>query len=117
MDFTIYFIKVFLLSTWLAAPLLAFLGLLIVTLGLWVGKQEGWEKTESLYWAFVTATTVGYGDIRPQRSTTRLLSIIIAFTGLVLSGLIVAMAVNAATLAFKHYTNEHQILEMLKLIG
>ncbi len=116
MDFTIYFLKLCLLTAWLAAPLLIFLVLLIAGLGLWAGRRERWKRTDTLYWTFVTATTVGYGDIRPTKPATRLISIVIAFTGLVLSGLVVAMAVNAAGLAFKQYATEHQVMEMLKYI-
>lgn len=90
---------IFLSALWerlvIAWPILAFLMIVIALLGLWVGRREGWRWQDSLYWAGITATTVGYGDIRPQRGGSRLLALLIAMVGLVFSGLVVAIAVNA----------------------
>jgi voltage-gated potassium channel len=64
-------------------------------LGYLAGKQEGWSRSDSLYWAFVTATTVGYGDFRPTKRRSR----IIAVLGLLTTGIIIALGVHAATKA------------------
>ena len=45
-------------------PILLMLIALIVLNGLSIGRVEGWKVGESLYHAFINATTVGYGDIR-----------------------------------------------------
>ena len=74
---------------------------MIVLLGLLVGTVENWPRFDSVYWAFITATTVGYGDIRPKQPLSRVLSILIAFISVTFTGLFVALAINAATLAFK----------------
>ena len=97
MDFTIDYLQLFFLNVKLAAPLLIFSVILIVTLGLIAGARESWGRFESVYWAFITATTVGYGDIRPSRPSTRALSIIIAFVGMTFTGILVALAIYAAT--------------------
>jgi voltage-gated potassium channel len=52
-----------------------------------------------LLWSFITATTVGYGDIRPVKRASRVCAIMIAFLGLTLTGIVIAVAVQAATLA------------------
>ena len=47
----------------------------------------------------ITASTVGYGDIRPTQRRSKLLSIMIAIMGIMFTGFIVAVSVNAATAA------------------
>jgi voltage-gated potassium channel Kch len=96
---TVTFLKQFWVGLWLTFPLLASLALAITFLGQRVGRKEGWSRFESFYWSFVTATTVGYGDMRPTGRYGRLLAIVIAFLGLMLSGILIAVAVQAATRA------------------
>jgi len=96
---TITFLQRFFLGLQLTSPLLLSLAVLITVLGQIVGKREGWSAFDSFYWSFVTATTVGYGDIRPARRGSRIVAIVLAFLGLILSGIVIAVAVHAATLA------------------
>jgi voltage-gated potassium channel len=98
---TLTFLKQFGLGLSFTFPLLLSLAALITLLGQAVGIKEGWSRFDSFYWSFVTATTVGYGDIRPTRRRSKIFAVLIAFLGLVLSGIIIAVAVNAATLALK----------------
>jgi len=62
---TVAFVKQFALGLWEILPLLLSLGLVVALLGCAVGRKEGWSGFESLYWSFITATTVGYSDLRP----------------------------------------------------
>ena len=71
----------------------------VALLGLVVGKKEGWSRFDSVYWSFITATTVGYGDIRPVKRASRIIAIVVALLGLTLTGILIAVAVHAATLA------------------
>jgi voltage-gated potassium channel len=98
---TIAFLKQFALGFEETLPLLLSLGLGIALLGYAVGRKEGWSGFESIYWSFITATTVGYGDLRPLKRASRVLAILIAFLGLTLTGIVVALAVWAATFALK----------------
>jgi voltage-gated potassium channel len=95
------FLRQFALGCEETAPLLLSLGLGIGLLGYVVGRNEGWSGFESLYWSFITATTVGYGDLRPLKRASRVLAILIAFLGLMLTGIVIALAVWAATFALK----------------
>jgi voltage-gated potassium channel len=97
--FTIDFMKEFGLGLWLTFPLLFSLSAVIIILGQLVGRKEGWSRLESFYWSFITATTVGYGDFRPTKNLSRMSAIVIAFLGLLLSGIIIAVAVQAGTVA------------------
>ena len=96
---TLTFLKEFCLGLWLMLPLLLSLALVIVLLGRAAGRQEGWSWFESFYWSFVTATTVGYGDIKPVKTKSRVIAIIVALLGLTFTGIIIAIAVHAATVA------------------
>jgi len=79
------------------SPLLISLALFITLLGYIVGRLESWSKLDAIYWAFITATTVGYGDIRPMGRLSKVLSVFIALVGMVFTGIMVALAVNAVT--------------------
>jgi voltage-gated potassium channel len=96
---TTTFLKEFGYGVWLTSPLLLILGLAVTAFGQIVGKMEGWSPFDSFYWSFITATTVGYGDIRPTRRASKILSILTAFVGLTLTGILIAVAIHAATLA------------------
>jgi voltage-gated potassium channel len=100
MEFTFIFLKLFFEGLGYVLPLLLFLGLFIVLLGQAVGRLESWNRIDAIYWAFITATTVGYGDIRPMGRIPKLLSVLIALVGMIFTGIMVALAVNAVTEAF-----------------
>jgi len=76
-------------------PVLSALLLAIAALGLVIGLIEGWSVQESLYFAFVSGLTIGYGDFAPQTFATRALAIVIGFCGVLLVALVAAIAVDA----------------------
>ena len=94
----------------LIAPILILLGSVIIGLGLLVGRVESWSRFDALYWAFITALTVGYGDIRPIKKSTRLLAAMIAIIGIMFTGILVAVAVEATSTAFKQHAADTQAL-------
>jgi len=96
---TTTFLKEFLFDLWFISPLLLSFATAVTILGQVVGKKEGWLPFDTFYWSFITATTVGYGDIRPTKRMSRILAIVIALMGLTLTGILVAVAVHAATIA------------------
>ena len=99
MQFTLDYLQIFFHALKLASPLLAFSALLIILLGMIVGLRESWGRLDSIYWAFITATTVGYGDIRPSGPLSKVLSVLIALVGMTFTGILVALAIYAATTA------------------
>jgi CBS domain containing-hemolysin-like protein len=78
-------------------PVLSGIVAAIVVLGLAVGWIEGWPAKDSLYFAFVTGLTIGYGDLAPKEFAARVLAIIIGGCGILLTGLVAAGAVKALT--------------------
>ena len=76
-------------------PILSGLLAVIATLGLVAGLVEDWSISESLYFAFVSGLTIGYGDFAPKTLTGRGLAIAIGACGILLTGLVAAVAVEA----------------------
>jgi len=80
-------------------PILSVLLGLIIALGLVVGVIEGWSVHESIYFAFVSGLTIGYGDLAPTSLLTRALAILIGVCGVLMTALLAAIAVKALTAA------------------
>jgi len=78
-------------------PILSALLLVIGGLGLVIGLIEGWSVQESIYFAFVSGLTIGYGDFAPHSLTPRVLAVVIGLCGVLLTALMAAVAVKALT--------------------
>jgi voltage-gated potassium channel len=76
MEFTYTYVGYFTEHLLLALPLLGFIALLITALGVIVGVSETWKPFDAIYWAFITATTVGYGDVRPKNRFSKCVSVL-----------------------------------------
>lgn len=113
MDFTWTFVTLFFeLSSYLW-PLLCFFVVIISLFGWIIGRIENWRVLDAIYFAFVTATTVGYGDIHPRQRLSKLLAILTALIGLVATGIIVAIGLTAAESAFEKH---HDLTEIRRHI-
>ena len=88
-------------------PILSVLFVLIIALGLVVGLVEGWSVHESIYFAFVSGLTIGYGDLAPKSLLTRVLAILIGVCGVLVTALVAAIAVKALTKATDGDGNDH----------
>jgi hypothetical protein len=76
-------------------PILSGILVVMVGSGLAIWRIEGWRIDEALYFTFVTGLTIGYGDFTPKHVSARLLSLVIGFAGIVLTGLVAAISVQA----------------------
>jgi hypothetical protein len=76
-------------------PVVSGLLAVIVVLGLLAGLIEGWSMSDSIYFAFVSGLTIGYGDLAPKTLVARTLAIVIGVCGVLLTGLVAAVAVKA----------------------
>jgi len=102
MNLFLDFIQRFILALAYVSPLLISFILIIVVLALVIGRREGWTRFDAVYFAFITATTVGFGDLNPKTRLSRFLSIIVAMLGLIFTGIVIAIAIHAADYAFRH---------------
>ena len=60
--------------------------------------MEGWRvggSGETLYFSIVTGLTIGYGDLVTKLVLTRIIASVIGLSGIVLTGLVVAVSVQA----------------------
>jgi hypothetical protein len=76
-------------------PILSAMLGLIVALGVVVGLIEGWSLQDSIYFAFVSGLTIGYGDLAPKTLVTRTLAVLIGVCGVLFTALVAAIAVKA----------------------
>jgi hypothetical protein len=76
-------------------PIVSGLIAIQLALGSLVGYLEGWRIGDVTYFTFVTGLTIGYGDLVPVRFSTRLIAVVIGFSGVLLTGLVAAVGVRA----------------------
>jgi hypothetical protein len=76
-------------------PIVSGILLLKAGLGAIVGAVEDWGLWKGVYFAMITGLTIGYGDLAPSRPATQVLAIVIGLLGVVLMGLVAALAVKA----------------------
>lgn len=50
---------------------------------------------DALYFSFITGLTIGYGDIAPATGAGRILAVLTGLVGVLITGLVVAIAVYA----------------------
>jgi len=103
MEITAEFLQLFLQGLYFTSPLLLVLVLTLVLIGQIVGRHEAWSKFDAFYWSFITAFTVGYGDIHPSKRLSKGLSILIALIGIIFTGIIVGISLHAAQTTFRKY--------------
>jgi len=101
MKFTFTFVEVFLFCILYVSPVLILLCAAITFMGLIIGKREKWSFSDSIYYAFVTATTVGYGDFHPMNKGSKYIAILIAIIGILMTGIIAAVGVKSIEVAFQ----------------
>lgn len=82
-------------------PILSMLLGLMIVAGVFVGTLEGWSIQDSIYLAFVSGLTIGYGDLAPTMLLTRILATGIGICGVVFTALLAAVTVGALAAAFK----------------
>ena len=72
-----------------------------------VAYFEKMRFADALYFTFVTGLTIGYGDIAPVTLIGRVVAILTGLIGIIITGLIVAVAVFALRKAMEHPTDSN----------
>ncbi len=80
--------------------ILALIALMVAGAGA-VTLAEKMPFADTLYFAFVTGLTIGYGDIVVKTPVGRLLAILIGLVGILFTGLMVAILVHAVQESFE----------------
>ena len=70
--------------------------------GFLFSRVEGIGLFDSLYWAFITGFTIGYGDITPHTGIGKVLSLFIGLGGIIFTGIVVAISVRALIQTLEH---------------
>lgn len=84
------------------SPVLLFLSGIIFLIAKLIYKLEKWQSySKSVYFTFITALTVGYGNTVPSSGKGKFLSIVSAFIGVILTGVIVSVALNAVMISWQ----------------
>ena len=89
--FSRYFVK----YVFFVRHILLALLLLMVLDGFAIAHLEGLHLADSVYFTFITGLTIGYGDIEPVTGWGRVVSVMIGSVGLILTGMIIAVATRA----------------------
>ncbi len=74
---------------------IASLVLLIVLGGFGISRLEDIKLGDAIYFAFITAMSIGYGDISPNTTIGKLVSVGIGLVGMLFVGVTVAIATRA----------------------
>ncbi len=94
------FIHIFFRVVWKVRSVFLALLTLIIAGAVVMASVEDMPFGQALYFAFITGLTVGYGDIVPITTVGRIISVSLAFVGILFTGLVVAVAVQAVRQAW-----------------
>jgi voltage-gated potassium channel len=87
-----------------------------------VSRLEHWGFGDWVWWAFVTTTTVGYGDLSPATIPGRVIAVLTMFAGIIGIGVIVGRIAAVVIRTHDDFTHEEQeelaadVDEQLKLL-
>ena len=87
--------RAFIHGVFIVWPILSALLAVIAGIGAAVGLIEGWGVGRGIYFGFITALTIGYGDHVPTHATTQVLAVLTGFAGIAMTALLAAIAVHA----------------------
>jgi len=78
---------------------LGILALILLACAVGIAMVEDLRLGEAIYFTLITGLTVGFGDITPATGIGRVLSVVAGFIGVIVIGLVVAVANRALAMA------------------
>ncbi len=75
--------------------------LFLLALALIISLIDDISLADALYLVFITALTVGYGDLTPSSGATRIACVLAGFVGVIFVGLVVAASTRALREAYE----------------
>jgi voltage-gated potassium channel len=98
-DKTRSFVTHFLSLLWAVRAIIGIV-LLLIAVGSLIFMVEGFGEGrhsfgDALYLAFITALTIGYGDLTPDGPIGRITAVCLGGLGIILTGIVVAAAIKA----------------------
>ncbi len=99
------FARHFFRAVWHVKAVILMLVALIVAGAGAVTLVEKMPFKDTLYFAFVTGLTIGYGDITASTHLGRLVAVLIGFVGILFTGLMVAVLVLAVRESYEESKN------------
>ena len=85
---------------------------IIFVLAYAISHLENSQFIDSLYFALITATTIGYGDITPLNYISKMIAVFLGFIGLTITGVVVATTVEAIRLTLKEQLSPEEFNEL-----
>ena len=96
MTFSTKFFHVYVQALKKAWPIIGSMVILLGGLGALFAFVERIRLYDAMYFTCITAMSIGYGDITPERLSGKLIAIAIGLIGMITNGLMVALALNSA---------------------
>lgn len=79
-----------------------------------ISQFENMKFEDAIWWAFVTATTVGYGDISPSTGLGRLIAVVLMITGIGLIGSLTSTITSYFFAVNKKSSSKEKILKEIQ---
>ena len=80
---------------WHIASVILWLQGFIIAGALGIAYFDKKPIADTLYLAFITSLTIGYGDIAPETAPAKIIAIAIGFEGIIFTGIVVAASLKA----------------------
>ena len=89
---------------WHVGGVILWLQGLIIAGGVAICYLDDKPLLDSVYLAFITALTIGYGDMTPETGYAKVIAVVIGFLGILTTGIILAASLRALEMSIAEET-------------